>query len=100
MKRERIDIRPGDLIRCPDRATARWHRVVRVGRRKDGTRYVTIRRSRIWRALGLPPTQRLEWGHLKALGYGLKRGTEASSGVEPLRPWNPPPPDFSEGPAE
>lgn len=91
MKRERIDIRPGDLIRCPDRATARWHRVVRVGRRRDGTRYVTIRRSRLGRLLGLSPMQRLEWGHLKALGYGLKRerraddGTVTATGSLPLR---------------
>ena len=73
MTRERIDLRPGDRIRCPDRATAAWHTVQVVGRRREGTRYVTIRRSRIWRALGLPPMQRLEWGHLKALGYGIRR---------------------------
>lgn len=99
MKRERIDIRPGDLIRCPDRATARWHRVVRVGRRRDGTRYVTIRRSRIGRLLGLPPMQRLEWGHLRALGYGIKRAAPAEDvllRVDPGRPWPPPPPPRAE----
>lgn len=73
MKRERIDIRPGDLIRCPDRATARWHRVLRVGRRRDGTRYLTIRRSKFWRAFGLAPKERIEWALLKAVGYGIKR---------------------------
>lgn len=81
MKRERIDIRPGDLVRCPDRATARWHRVVRVGRRRDGTRYVTIRRSRFWRAFGLPANERLEWALLKGIGYGLKRTNAADDGT-------------------
>ena len=76
MKRERIPIRPGDLVRCPDRATAGWHRVVRVGRRRDGTRYVTIRRGRIWRALGLPAMQRIEWVTLWSLGYGIKRSAK------------------------
>ena len=51
--RERIPIRPGDLIRSPDRPTARWHRVIRVGRRKDGSRYITLRRARWGRLLGL-----------------------------------------------
>lgn len=83
MKRERIDIRPGDLIRCPDRATARWRAVLRVGRRRDGTRYVTIRRSRFWRALGLSVDQRIEWSVLRAFGYGLKRASSAEP--KPLR---------------
>ena len=88
MIRERMGIKPGDLIRCPDKATALWHRVVRVGRRRDGTRYVVIRRAKVWRALGLNGRQRIEWSALRALGYGLKRrvpkddgtvtGTEAS----------------------
>lgn len=73
MTRERIGIRPGDYLRCPDRATARWHRVVRTGRRRDGTHYVTIRHGRLWRALGLPEYQRLEWTLLKALGFGVRR---------------------------
>jgi hypothetical protein len=77
MKRERIPIRPGDLVRCPDRPTAGWHRVVRVGRRRDGTRYVTIRRGRIWRVLGLPAMQRIEWSMLRALGYGIKKSNVA-----------------------
>ena len=72
--RERIPIRPGDLFRSPDRPTARWHRVIRVGRRKDGSRYITIRRGRLGRLLGLGPLQRLEWASVKALGYGIKRG--------------------------
>lgn len=72
-KRERIGIEAGDYLRCPDRATARYRRVVRVGRRRDGTRYVVIRRSKFWRAFGLPPMERLEWGHIRALGYGLKK---------------------------
>lgn len=78
MKFERIDVRPGDKIRVPDRATARWHTVVRVGRRRDGTRYITLRQSRIGRLLGLPASQRLEWGSVKALGYGLKRARAAN----------------------
>lgn len=82
MKRERIDIRPGDYLRCPDRATAGWHRVVRLGRRRDGTRYVTIRRARIWRLLGLPPMQRIEWALLKGFGYGLKRAKAATTHAE------------------
>ena len=92
MKRERIPIKPGDYIRCPDRATARWHRVVRVGRRRDGTRYIVLRRSRIGRLLGLPAKQVLEWSHVRAIGYGLKRRVEGAPGVEPVRPWSPPPP--------
>ena len=73
MKRERISIKPGDMIRCPDRATARWHRVVRVGRRRDGSRYIVLRRSRIGRLLGLSPLQRLEWAWVKQVGYGLRK---------------------------
>jgi len=76
MKRERIGIRPGDRIRCPDRATAAWHTVQRVGRRRDGTRYIVLRRGRVWRALGLPAQQRLEWEHVRALGYGRRRKSE------------------------
>ena len=72
--RERIPIRAGDLFRSPDRPTARWHRVIRVGRRKDGSRYITIQRGRLGRLLGLGPLQRLEWASVKALGYGVKRG--------------------------
>lgn len=72
-KRERIGIEVGDLIRCPDRATARWHRVVRVGRRKDGTRYVTLRRTKFWRALGLSAFHQIEWSDLRAIGYGLRK---------------------------
>jgi len=72
--RERIPIRAGDLFRSPDRPTARWHRVIRVGRRKDGSRYITLRRGRLGRLLGLGPLQRLEWASVKALGYGVKRG--------------------------
>lgn len=78
MKRERIDIRPRDLIRSPDRATARWHRAARVGRRRDGTRYVTIRRGRIGRLLGLSPMQRIEWVTIRALGYGIRRAKAAT----------------------
>src|SRR3990167_4106592 len=59
--RERIPIRHGDLFRSPDRSTARWHRVIRIGRRKDGSRYITIRLGRFWRLLGFGPLQRLEW---------------------------------------
>lgn len=84
VKHERIGIRPGDLIRSPDRATARWHRVIRVGRRRDRTRYITIRRSRFWRAFGLPAMERIEWSLLRALGYGLKKRrapAEAESAV-------------------
>lgn len=73
MKRESIGIRAGDLIRCPDRATARWHRVIRVARRKDGTRYVTIRRGKIGRLLGLGSFQRLEWRMVRGVGFGIKR---------------------------
>ena len=72
--RERIPIRPGDLFRSPDRPTARWHRVVRVGRHKDGSRYITLRRGRLGRLLGLGPLQRLEWAAVKALGFGMKSG--------------------------
>ena len=92
--RERIDIHPGDRIRCPDRATAAWHTALGVGRRRDGTRYIVLRRSRIWRALGLPGMQRIEWGHLKALGYGLKRGRAPGKFSDPqTHDWpNPPPP--------
>ena len=72
--RERIPIRPGDLIRSPDRPTARWHRVIRVGRRKDGSRYITLRRARWGRLLGLGALQRLEWAAVKAVGYGIRRG--------------------------
>ena len=72
--RERLPIRPGDLIRCPDSPTARWHRVIRLGRRKDGSRYITLRRGRFWRLLGLGALQRLEWSTVKALGFGTKRG--------------------------
>ena len=71
--RESIGIRPGDLIRSPDRATARYHKVLRVGRRKDGTHYITLRTSPFWRALGVPARQHLEWATLKAIGYGIKR---------------------------
>lgn len=78
MKRERIDIKPGDFIRCPDRATAAWHRLVRVGRHRDGSRFVVLRRSRFWRAFGFPPLQKIEWGHLKAMGYGIKRAKAAA----------------------
>lgn len=73
MKRARIGIKPGDYIRCPDRATARWRRVVRVGRRRDLTRYVTLRRGRIWRALGMTQYQRIEWSFLRAIGFGVRR---------------------------
>ena len=79
--RERINIRPGDLIRCPDRATARWHRVVRVGRHKDGSRYITLRRGRLGRLLGLGPLQRLEWAGVKAIGYATKRSRSPVSGA-------------------
>ena len=75
-RRESIGIRPGDRIRCPDRSTAAWHTVQRVGRRRDGTRYIVLRRGRVWRALGLPAKQRLEWEYVRALGYGLRRKTE------------------------
>lgn len=64
MKRERLGIRAGDLIRCPDHATARWHRVLRVGRRRDGTHYVVLQRARFWRLLGLPRRQIIEWSVL------------------------------------
>lgn len=79
MKHERLGIKPGDRIRCPDRATAAWHSVVRVGRRRNGTRYVVLRRSRFWRACGLPPTQRIEWSVLRDMGYGIKRGRPAKA---------------------
>jgi len=97
MKRERIGIRPGDLIRCPDRATARWHKVVRVGRRRDGTRYVVIRRSRTSRALGLPARHSLEWSMLRSLGYGLKSGRPPAPRHDATaHDWpNPPPPTGS-----
>jgi hypothetical protein len=78
MKRERMDIKPGDRIRCPDRATAAWHTVVRTGRRRDGTRYVTLRRGRFWRALGLPAMQRIEWSELRGFGYGIRRARPAA----------------------
>ena len=71
--RERLSIHPGDLIRCPDRPTARWHKVVRVGRHKDGSRYLTIRRGCPGRLLGLGPLQRLEWTWVKQVGYGLRK---------------------------
>lgn len=90
MKRERIGIKPGDYIRSPDRPTARWHRVQRVGQRRNGSRYIVLRRSRIGRLLGLPAKQVLEWSHLRALGYGLKRRTEGAPKIEPERPWEPP----------
>lgn len=112
-KRERIPIRPGDQIRCPDRGTARWRKVVRVSRRRDGTRFITIRRSRFWRAFGLPAVQRIEWAHIRAVGYGLKRAQLPGKISDPnVHDWpNPPappepvaatsgPPDFSEGPED
>ena len=71
--RERLSIHPGDLIRCPDRPTARWHKVVKVGRHKDGSRYLTLRRARFWRLLGFGPLQRLEWSWVKQVGYGLRK---------------------------
>jgi len=77
MPREHLGIRVGDLIRSPDRSTARYHKVLRVGRRKDGTHYITLRTSRIWRALGLSSRQHLEWAALKAIGYGIKRSAAA-----------------------
>ena len=94
MKRERIPIKPGDSIRCPDRATARWHSVLRVGRRRDGSRYIVLRRSRSWRLLGLSAKQVLEWSHVRALGYGLKRVTPPGKIGDPqTHDWpNPPPP--------
>lgn len=87
MKRERIGIQPGDLIRCPDRATARWHRVARIGRRNDGTRYVTIRRGRIGRLLGLSPMQRLEWSMLRGVGFGIKRSSPRTFPEMSPVPW-------------
>lgn len=74
-------IRTGDLIRCPDKATARWHRVVRVGRRRDGTRYVTVKARRFWRLLGCPATQRIEWATLQRMGFGIRRRQNASDGT-------------------
>ncbi len=82
MKRERIPIRPGDLVRSPDRATARWHKVVRVGRRRNASRYIVVRRSRFWRAFGLPPMQRIEWAALRAVGYGIRRPQPAAVAIE------------------
>ena len=86
MKRERIDLRPGDRVRCPDRPTAAWHVVQRIGRRKNGTRYIVIRRSRLGQALGLPLRQPLEWAMLKACGYGLRRAKAAQviTATEPV----------------
>ena len=82
MKRERIEIKPGDFIRCPDRATARWREVLRVGRRRDGSRYVVLRRSRIGRLLGLPAKQVLEWALLKGVGFGVRRSQAAALTAE------------------
>jgi hypothetical protein len=85
-RKEFIGIRPGDRIRCPDRSTALWHTVVRVGRSRDGTRHIVLRRRRFWRGLGMSPEQRLEWEYVRALGYGLRRKTEPI--LTPL--WPPP----------
>ena len=79
-RRERIGIQAGDLFRSPDRPTARWHRVVKVGLRKDGTRYITIHRARIWRAFGLSPMQRLEFAEIKALGFGVRKQHKPRTG--------------------
>ena len=76
--RESIGIKPGDRIRCPDRPPARWHTVISVGRRKDGSRYITLRRGRLWRLLGLSPLQRLEWSFLRAVGFGVKRARKGT----------------------
>jgi len=102
MSRERLGIRPGDLLRCPDRATARWHRVVRVGRRKDGTRYVTVRRSRLGRLLGLSRMQRLEWSMLRGIGFGIRRARAPLPMSDPAaHDWpNPPKPPTPEGASE
>ena len=87
-KRETIGIKPGDQIRTPDRATARWYTVVRVGLRKDGTRYVTLRTSRFWRALGLPARHVMEWSAITAFGFGLRRRRPADdrtiTGTQPI----------------
>jgi hypothetical protein len=79
LNRERIDLKPGDRIRWPDRATALWHAVVRVGRRRDGTRYIILRRSRLGRAFGLPLRQQIEWAQLKVFGYGIRRARAAQA---------------------
>jgi hypothetical protein len=70
--RRALPLHPGDVFRTPARPGAKWHKVLACRRNKSGTLYVTVRRSRAMRALGLPPTQRIPFYLIEAFGYEVK----------------------------
>lgn len=64
----------GCYIRVPDAPSAKWNRVLRVYKRKDGAWMVTLRRSKEWVHLGSGEKVHLDVAWLGMFNMGVKPG--------------------------